>query len=153
MNSQGFLKVQLKNKAYHQYLPTKDHNDFHISLIYRNQAKRLCRKTVFDYEHSLYKEVKSNPKAFFVYAESKRKYASSVPDLKDGSKIFTSEKGKAAIFNSFLKSVFTKENNTILDFKPVCEANNSEVVFFEDRVKKNLLKLNHLGNAIYIQEY
>ena len=53
-----------------------------------------------------------------------------MPDLKDGSKIFTSEKGKATIFNSFIKNIFAKKNNTILDFKPVCDANNSEVVFF-----------------------
>ena len=65
MNSQVFSKVQLKNRAYHQYLRTKDHNDYNIYIKYRNQAKRRCRKPVSDYEHSLSKEVKSNPKAFF----------------------------------------------------------------------------------------
>ena len=30
MNSQAFSKVQLKNRAYHQYLCTKDHNDYNI---------------------------------------------------------------------------------------------------------------------------
>ena len=30
MNSQAFSKVQLKNRAYHQYLRTKDHNDYNI---------------------------------------------------------------------------------------------------------------------------
>ena len=128
MNSQGFSKVQLKNRAYHQYLRTKDHNDYNIYVKYRNQAKRACRKAVSDYEHSLSKEVKSNPKAFFAYAKSKLKYASSIPDLKDGSKIITSDEGKATLFNSFFKSVFTKEKNTLPDFEPVCEA--SEFFFF-----------------------
>ena len=109
MNSQAFSKVQLKNRAYHQYLRTKDHNDYNIYVKYRNQAKRACRKAVSDYEHSLSKEVKSNPKAFFAYAKSKLKYASSIPDLKEGSKIITSDEGKATLFNSFFKSVFTKE--------------------------------------------
>ena len=142
MNSQAFSKVQLKNRAYHQYLRTKDHNDYNIYVKYRNQAKRACRKAVSDYEYSLSKEVKSNPKAFFAYAKSKLKYASSIPDLKDGSKIITSDEGKATLFNSFFKSVFTKEKNTLPDFEPVCEANISEVVFSEERVKKKLLNLN-----------
>ena len=73
------------------------------------KAKRACRKAVSDYEHSLYKEVKSNPKAFFAYPKNKLKYASSIPDLKDGSKIITSDEGKATKFNSFFKSAFTKE--------------------------------------------
>ena len=142
INSQAFSKVQLKNRAYHQYLRTKDHNDYNIYVKYRNQAKRRCRKPVSDYEHSLSKEVKSNPKAFFAYAKSKLKYASSIPDLKDGSKIITSDEGKATLFNSFFKSVFTKEKSTLPDFEPVCEANISEVVFSEERVKKKLLNLN-----------
>ena len=56
MNSQAFSKVQLKNRTYHRYLRTKDHNDYNIYVKYRNQAKRACRKTVSDYEHSLSKE-------------------------------------------------------------------------------------------------
>ena len=88
-------------RAYHQYLLTKDHNDYNIYVKYRNQAKRACRKGVSNYEHSLSKEVKSNPKAFIAYAKSKLKYASLIPHLKDGSKIITSDECKASLFNSF----------------------------------------------------
>ena len=109
MNSQAFSKVQLKNRAYHQYLRTKIHNDYNIYVKYRNQVKIAFRKSVSNYEHFLSKKVKSNPKAFFAYAKGKLKYASSLPDLKDGSKIITSDEGKATILNSFLKSVFMKE--------------------------------------------
>ena len=41
-----------------------------------------------------------------------------------------------------IKSVFTKEKNTLPDFEPVGEANISEVVLSEERVKKKLLNLN-----------
>ena len=109
MNSKVFSKVQLKNRAYHQYLRTKIHNDYNIYVKYRNQVKIAFRKSVSNYEHFLSKKVKSNPKAFFAYAKGKLKYASSLPDLKDGSKIITSDEGKATILNSFLKSVFMKE--------------------------------------------
>ena len=57
-------------------------------------------------------------------------------------KIITSDEGKATISNSFFKSVFTKLKNTLPDFKPVSEANISEVVFSEERGKKKLLNLN-----------
>ena len=122
------------------------------------QVKRACRKAVFDYEHSLSKEAKkSNPKVFFAYAKSKRKYASSLPGLKYGSKIITLDKGKATMFNTIFKSVFTNEKNPLPNFEPVCEANVSEVVFSEDRVKKKLLNLkipiSHLRQTIYIREY
>ena len=51
-----------------------------------------------------------------------------------------SDEGKATLFNSFFKSVFTKEKYTLPDFEPVCEANICEVVFSEERFKKKLLK-------------
>ena len=54
----------------------------------------------------------------------------------------TSEEDKATIFNSFFKVVFTKENNTLPSFEPICDANISKVVFSEDKFKKKLLNLN-----------
>ena len=54
----------------------------------------------------------------------------------------TSEEDKATIFNSFFKVVFTKENNTLPAFEPICDANISKVVFSEDKFKKKLLNLN-----------
>ena len=108
MDSQPFSKVQLKNRAYHQYLRTKDHNDYNIYVKYRNQAKRRCRKPVSDYEHSLSKEVKSNPKAFFAYAKSKLKYASSIPDLREQNFRIRRRQSYHTL-NSLFKSVFTKE--------------------------------------------
>ena len=53
-----------------------------------------------------------------------------------------SDEGKATLFNSFFKSVFAKEKNTLPDFEPVCEAHTSEVAFSEEKVKKKLLNLN-----------
>ena len=108
MNSQTFWKVQLKNRAYHQYLRATDHNDYNIYVKYRNQAKRACRKAVSDYEYSLSKEVKSNPKAFFAYAKSKLKYASSIPDLREQNFRIRRRQSYHTL-NSLFKSVFTKE--------------------------------------------
>ena len=65
------------------------------------------------------KKAKNNQKVFSVYAKSKLKYASSIPNLKDGNKVITSDEDKFIIFNSFLKNVFIKENTTLLAFQPV----------------------------------
>ena len=138
MNSQASSKVQLKKRAYHQYLHTKDHNDYNIYVKYRKLAKRACPKAMSNCEHSLSTEVKGNPKVFFMYAKSRLKYASSAPDLEDGSKIITPDDSKATLFHSFFKSVLTKEKNTLPDFESLCEANISEVVFSEERVKKEV---------------
>ena len=34
MNSQVFSKVHLRNRAHHQYLRTKDHNDYNVYVKY-----------------------------------------------------------------------------------------------------------------------
>ena len=40
-NSQAFSKDLLKNRAYHQYLHAKDHNDYNIYVKYRNKANSM----------------------------------------------------------------------------------------------------------------
>ena len=101
--------------------------------------KRAFRKAISDYEHSLSKVIKNNPKAFFAYAKSKLKYVSSVPDLKDGSKVIMG-KGKATL--TLFKSVFTKETSTLPAFEVVYDPNISENVFLKDKVENKLLNLN-----------
>ena len=50
-----------------------------------------------------------------------------------------SDEGKATIFNSFFKSVFTKEKNAVPDFEPVCETNISKLFFLKAKLKRNCL--------------
>ena len=44
MNIQAFPKIQLKNGTYHQYLHTKNHNDYNIYVKYRGQVKRETQR-------------------------------------------------------------------------------------------------------------
>ena len=140
VNSSAFSKVELKNRAYHQYLHIKDHSDYNIYIKYRNQTKKACLKAVLDYEYSLSKEVKSNPKAFFLYAKSKRKFASSKPDLKDGSKFITSDEGKATIFNSIFKVYSRKKkiHHQILN-QSVRQISAELFFFLKTKLKRNCL--------------
>ena len=59
-----------------------------------------------------------------------------------GARLSHQTNAKLPYLTLSFKSVFTKEKNTLPDFEPVCEANISEVVFSEERVKKKLLNLN-----------
>ena len=63
----SLFESSIEKQSLSSVLRTKDHNDYNIYVKYRSQTTRACRKAVFDYEHSLSKEVKSNPKAFFPY--------------------------------------------------------------------------------------
>ena len=146
MNSQAFSKVHLKNRAYHQFYALK----IIMTTIFTSNTEVRQQEDVVKLcpiMNILYLKSKATQKLF------SRMYASSIPDLKDGTKIIT--KAKLPYLTLILK-VFTKEKNTPPDFEPVCEASISEVVFSEDKVKKKLLNLNplsHLGQAIYIREY
>ena len=103
-------------KLYHRFLKTKDQHDYQMYAKYRNQSKNACRKAVTDYEKSLSREVKSNPKAFFRYAKNKLNFKNAIPDLVDNGKILSDDTSKAKVFNMFFKSVFTEKSDCLPDF-------------------------------------
>ena len=66
MDEQAALsKIKMKNNSCYHYLRTNDKKDYKLYIKYRNQSKIACRKSILNYEKSLSKEVKTNPKAFF----------------------------------------------------------------------------------------
>ena len=65
---------------------------------YRNQSKNASRKADTDYEKSLSREVKSNPRAFFRYAKNKLNFKNATPDLVDIGKILRDDNSKAKGF-------------------------------------------------------
>jgi len=70
----------------------------------RNAAKRDIRRAVRDYEKSIAKEVKKNPKKFFKYANSKMKTRSGVADLQCENKSMTkTDEEKAEVLNQFFQ--------------------------------------------------
>ena len=62
--------------------------------------------------------------------------------LETGAKLSYQMIAKLPYLTLVFKSVFTKEKNILRDSESLCEANISEVVFSEERVKKKLLNLN-----------
>ena len=142
MDEQTLSKIKMKNRAYNQFLKTKDQQDYQMYAKYRNQSKKACRKAVTDYEKSLSREVKSNPKAFFRYAKNKLNFKNAIPDLVDNGKILSDDTSKAKAFNMFFKSVFTEESDCLPDFNLNVKSSIEHVSFPADKTKKRLDNLN-----------
>jgi hypothetical protein len=71
----------------------------------------MTRNLQLVFENKLAREVKTNPKAFWKYANSRLKSRTRIDDLnrEDGTQA-TTNKEKAEEFNKFLSSVFTDED-------------------------------------------
>ena len=77
-----------------------------------NQVRRLTRKAQKFMEKQIAKQIKSNPKKFWGYAQSKIKTRSGVPDLEvPGQGLTRNDKEKAEILSEYFNSVFTKESD------------------------------------------
>ena len=140
MNKQTLSKIKIKKEA--TILETKDQHDYQMYAKYRNQSQNTCRKAVTDYEKSLSREVKSNPKAFFRYAKNKLNFKNAIPDLVDNGKILSDDTSKAKAFNMFFKSVFTEESDCLPDFNLNVKSSIEHVSFPVDKIKKKLDNLN-----------
>ena len=68
MNSYGIEKVKEKSRKYKKYRNTQDGVDYQAYSRIRNQARWECRKAKKQFERSLAKEAKRNPKAVFSYS-------------------------------------------------------------------------------------
>ena len=89
-----------------------------------NKVKAMTRKSIKAFEKSLTDKVKSNPKAFLKYANSKRKCKIKIGDLiADHGSIIDSDDEKVDLLDSFFTSVFTKEDL-------------SNIPTFHDRIKQ-----------------
>ena len=80
----------------------------------RNQVRSLTRKGARFVEKNISKNAKSNPKAFFAYAQSKLKTRSGIPDLvRPGTEkdpIYArTDQDKAEVLVDYFSSVFTSE--------------------------------------------
>ena len=138
-------KSKKKEKAYKQYLSSRNSSDYLKYTRARNQAKWECRKAVKSFELSLAKEVKSNPKAFYSYAKSKSTSRSTIPDLSSNqTSDHQSDLEKANLFVDYFTSVFTREstdNTPQLDHRNV-EHNLADIDISPEVVLEKLLKLN-----------
>ena len=146
MNKETREAVKSKHKAWNIY---QKHRSEEARINYntiRNKTTKIVKQAKQDFEHKLSNEVKSNPKSFWKYVQSKTKSKSTLGILNkpDGSQAET-DQDKAETLNQFFASVFTVEDMsnvpsfqdraflTILD----------NITFTQDMVRECLSKLDH----------
>ena len=89
-----------------------------------NKVKAMTEKSIKAVEKCVTDKAKSNSKAFWKYANSKRKCEIKIGDLiADSGSIIDSDDEKVDLFNSFFTSGFTKEDL-------------SNIPTFHDRIKQ-----------------
>ena len=110
MNQEALAKVKKKTATFQRYTNTRGQN-YILYAGARNQAPWACRKSIKDFEKSIAREAKKNPKAFYAYARSKLKTKDGIGDLEDtNGDIASTDSTKAELLNKFFCSVFTTEN-------------------------------------------
>ena len=115
LDEKNLKKLKKKNKMWTKIRKdlASEEEKLHYKKL-RNQVRRLTRKGKKLHEKTIAKNAKSNPKAFWQYAQSKLKTRSEIPDLiKPGSEnepqYTSSDHEKADIFLDYFSSVFTSE--------------------------------------------
>ena len=82
LNNDAIKKIQEKHRRWKQYLKTKEERDYREYTKLRNQVKGMIRKAKSKMEQEIAKQVKTNPKRFWQYANSKRKTNVGISELK-----------------------------------------------------------------------
>ena len=119
MNHKALASVKRKTFAYRRYLNTREGHDYLEYAKARNVVKKECRNAKAEFEHKLAQKVKSNPKAFYNYANSKLKTRSNIADLEKSDGTTTkNDSEKAETLNDFFSSVFTDEDTSSIPEPP-----------------------------------
>ena len=113
MNRAAMRKLKRKYSAWKRYCDTEEYTDYVCAQNEKKELSKMTKKLCKDFEHEISKNIKTNPKAFWRYVQSKVKSRSSIPDLKaeDGSEL-TDAREKAEELNNFFASVLTVEDPT-----------------------------------------
>ena len=130
-------------------------SDLNIHQLQFEQAKQDAEKTLhkakLDYENTLVKQIKTEPKKFYNYARHYTRSTSTVEVLEQDGKKVTEDCEKAEILNDFFASVLKDEpENDQLNFPlhdRVNTANLYDISITPDLVREKLQKL-HLNKAI-----
>lgn len=110
MNSQALRLKRQKRTLWATYTRSQKPVDLARYKICRNKLRGLTRKLRRDFESELVSNIKSNPKAFWKYSNSRTKVRPRLGDLRNSSGTLVShDQAKAGILNEYFAGNFTKE--------------------------------------------
>jgi len=111
-----------------------------------NQLRSLTRNLKKDYEKQLVQNVKSKPKAFWQYVNSKVKIHPKITELlHSDSTVTSSDSEMATLFNNYFSTVFTNEDTTSI---PAIDSTGSTPIpesidFTQDIVFDKIMKMHN----------
>ena len=129
MSKSAKKQIRKKKCAWERYKNNSNNWQKYLQYVKeRNKACRLTRTAKRDYEKKIAAECKTNPKAFYRYANFKSKANKKVIRLKNkDGKICISGEDNANILNDYFSSVFTKEDDS-----PELILNSSTETLYEE---------------------
>ena len=100
-----------KRAQWAAYIQSDSVHDFRRYVHFRNQLRKKTRHLRKEFELRLSSQLKSNPKVFWRYANTRLKTKGGIDALKDAMGVVrSSPMDKANILNDFFSSVFVEEN-------------------------------------------
>ena len=112
-------KKKKKQKLWKTYTRSRSDEDYRRYARARNDVRKLTRELRRKYEAKLAEDIKTNPKAFWMYTNSRLKTKSGIEDLlKDDGTLTGSDEEKANVLNRFFDSVFTDEDYSCVPSLP-----------------------------------
>ena len=136
--------VKAKHKAYRKWKKMKCSENYHDYCKKRNLVTKSVRRAVKDYERSVTKNVKTNPKQFWNFIKSKTKYHDQVSSLETTEGIYVTDEDKAQVLNKAFSEVFVDEDINSLPASPTYDIQipMEEVVFTEEDILSKIQSVN-----------
>lgn len=113
LNREALRMKKQKRTLWSVYKSSSDPVDLARYQICRNRLRSLTRQLRKEFESQLASDLKSNPKAFWRYSNSRLKVKPRIGDLRTSSGVLESDDtAKAVLLNDFFAGVFTSENTS-----------------------------------------
>ena len=113
MTQSALRKVRRKHSSWIRYLNTKQGGHYLQYIRKRNDAAHALKQARKEFEKSIAKNCRKNPKGVWNYMKSTQKVKTKIPNLKKKDGTYTTCDAEIAdVLNKQYFSVFTKENIT-----------------------------------------
>ena len=120
MNATALRLRKQKRTRWGEYARSKSSSDYDRYVESRNQLRKVTRRLRRDFETKLATELKTNPKAFWRYTNTRLKTKAGIDALEnEAGEVSSHPKEKAEILNRYFSSVFVDEDLDSLP-KPRC---------------------------------
>jgi hypothetical protein len=111
---------RIKQRHWKRYMQNKNIVKYARYQESASVFKSELFKAKCDYERNLFENKTKNSKKFYNYIRKQTTVCSSIPCLKDGEAMATTDKEKAEVFSNYFANVFVKDNDVIPDFQVEC---------------------------------